>query len=417
MTITANSTSVKPSRAPSREVCYTNPLVQWLLGSGWAITDAPELIRRFASQSLAEGIQLRQLMIFVCSAHPQVESVGFTWCRDTGDVEIGSVPQGFARAKAKASPFAARIDDLTAPIRGQPGRAEPGPGHPVLAAPGAKGAAGYLAVPIVFSDGTTSTVAFVHDGPEGFSDCEVEKLDQSAMALGRLLEMHTARRTAQKLLETYLGKRTGGQVLNGRIQRGAGDDIHAVIWFCDLRDSTSIANSLPRHSFLGVLNDFFDCTAGAVLDHGGEVLRFIGDASLAIFPTGEVVFGAEKKCCDTASACRSALAAVKDAQDRMERLNAAREQCGDAPLRFGLALHMGDVTYGNIGVAQRLEFTVIGAAANHAARLQDLCKDLNRSILISAEFRRCFPGQLVSLGHHALRGIGNTEEVFTLPRA
>lgn len=415
MTITANSMSVKRSRAPSREACYTNPLVQWLLASGWAITDAPELIRCFAGRVLAQGIRLRELMVFVCSAHPQVESVGFTWRRDTADVEIGSVPQGLA--KAKTSPLTARKDDVTGLVHYRLGHVERGPDHPALKGPVAKGAAGYLAVPIVFSDGTTSTVAFVHDGPEGFSDCEVEKLGQSAMALGRLLETHTVRRTAQKLLETYLGKRTGWQVLNGRIQRGAGDDIHAVIWFCDLRDSTIIANSLPRHSFLGVLNDFFDCTAGAALDHGGEVLRFIGDASLAIFPTGEVILGAEKKCCDAASACRSALAAVKDAQDRLKRLNAAREQRGDAPLRFGLALHMGDVTYGNVGVAQRLEFTVIGAAANHAARLQGLCKDLNHSIIISAEFRRCFPGQLVSLGHHALRGIGDTEEVFTLPRA
>lgn len=418
MTSTTIPTLVKRSPAQSRGVCYTSPSVQWLLSTGWAITDVTELVQRFAGHLLAEGIPLRQLMLFMYSAHPQVEGVSFTWRRDTANVETGPIFQALAQARVRQqSPFAATNDDTARLIRCQLERTKPDPDDPILKRLKTQGATDYVAVPMVFPDGTSSTVAFVCDGPGVFSDCEVEQFDQSATVLARLLEPHAVRRTARKLLETYLGKRTGEQVLKGHIERGAGNNIHAVIWFCDLRDSTVMANSMPRQSFLGVLNDFFDCTAGAALDHGGEVLRFLGDASLAIFPTGEVVIGAEKRCCDTASACLSALAAAKDAQDRLKRLNATREQRGDAPLRFGLALHMGNVTYGNIGVAQRLEFTVIGAAANRAARLEDLCKDLDQSILVSAEFKRCFPGQLVSLGHYALRGISTPEEIFTLPEA
>ncbi len=174
---------------------------------------------------------------------------------------------------------------------------------------------------------------------------------------------------------------------------------------------------MSRDAFLGVLNDFFDCMAGAVLDHGGEVLRFIGDAALAIFPTDEVSTAAQRERCSTEEACRSALAAAVDAQARMAALNRTRAQKGEPSLGFGLALHMGEVTYGNIGVPQRLEFTVIGAAANEAARLQDMCKTLGESILISAEVARCFSGELVSLGCHTLRGVSTAREIFTLPPA
>jgi adenylate cyclase len=167
-------------------------------------------------------------------------------------------------------------------------------------------------------------------------------------------------------------------------------------------------------AFLGVLNDFFDCMAGAVLDHGGEVLRYIGDAALAIFPTGPSSYGVRRGCCDTVKACHAALEAAQDAQARIKVLNQKRAQSGEPPLRYGLALHMGDVTYGNIGVPERLEFTVIGAAANEAARMEGLCKTLNQPLLISSEFRRCFPGELISLGFHTLRGVGSAMEIFTL---
>jgi len=258
-------------------------------------------------------------------------------------------------------------------------------------------------------------ITFVADRPGGFTDAELDGMKELVVVLARLLEVHTVRRIARNLLDTYLGKHTGERVLQGLVRRGDGEDIHAVIWFCDLRDSTAMADSMPRSAFLGVLNDFFDCVAGAVLDHGGEVLRYIGDAALAIFPTGTSSYGVRRECCDTVTACHAALEAAQDAQARMKVLNQKRAQSGEPPLRYGLALHIGDVTYGNIGVPERLEFTVIGAAANEAARMEGLCKTLNQPLLISSEFRRCFPGEMISLGFHTLRGVGAPEEIFTLP--
>ena len=182
-----------------------------------------------------------------------------------------------------------------------------------------------------------------------------------------------------------------------------------------------MADRLPRSDFLAILNEFFDCMAGAVLAHGGEVLRFIGDAALAIFPTniddekGSLI-GSTARCCSSEEACAHAIVAAHEAMARMETLNRKRTQNGESNLNYGIGLHIGDLTYGNIGVPGRLEFTVIGAAANEAARLEGLCKELDTPILISKEFKQCFTDPLDSLGMHSLRGVETPTEVFTIPK-
>jgi adenylate cyclase len=221
-------------------------------------------------------------------------------------------------------------------------------------------------------------------------------------------------RSAEDLLKTYLGERTGARVLAGQTTRGEGERIHAVIWLCDLRDSTRLSESMPVEEFFRSLNDFFDCTAGAVLEHGGEVLTYIGDAVLAIFPIDGSGRPLRDACTREEGACAAALAAARDARVRVDALNARRRGAGASPLDFGLALHVGDLMYGNLGVSERMQFTVIGAAANEAARLAGMCRDLGRWVLVSSAFPRCFPGELVSLGHHDMRGVDAPQEIFTL---
>jgi adenylate cyclase len=162
--------------------------------------------------------------------------------------------------------------------------------------------------------------------------------------------------------------------------------------------------------FFVLLSEFFDCTAGAVLNHGGEILSYIGDAVFAIFPIGE----SGTACISAECACAAAVEAARDASKRVEALNQKRQQRGEPILKFGLALHVGDVMYGNIGVPQRLQFTVIGAAANEAARLAGLCKTLRQPVLISSAFLHCFPNQMISVGFHRLRGVKHSQEIFTL---
>ncbi|MGK7344735.1 MAG: adenylate/guanylate cyclase domain-containing protein [Candidatus Nitrospinota bacterium M3_3B_026] len=221
-------------------------------------------------------------------------------------------------------------------------------------------------------------------------------------------------RSAEELLKTYLGERTGERVLAGRTKRGEGEKIHAVIWLCDLRESTRLSESIPVEDLFRSLNDFFDCTAGAVLEHGGEILSYIGDAVLAIFAIGGTERPLREACFREEGACAAALAAARDARSRVDALNRRREARGEPRLEFGLALHVGDVMYGNLGVARRMQFTVVGAAANEATRLAGMCRDLERWVLLSSAFPRCFPGQMVSLGRHAMRGVDRPEEIFTL---
>jgi adenylate cyclase len=171
---------------------------------------------------------------------------------------------------------------------------------------------------------------------------------------------------------------------------------------------------MPVEDFFRALNDFFDCAAAAVLDHGGEILSYIGDAVLAIFAIGGTDRPLREACFPKEGACTAALAAARDARARVDALNQRRETKGEPPLEFGLALHVGDVMYGNLGVPERMQFTVIGAAANEAARLAGMCKDLKRWVLVSSAFPRCFPGQMISLGNYALRGVETPQEIFTL---
>ncbi len=396
-----------------------NPFVEWLLTEGWSITDPTELVERLAKRLVEAGFPVSRLVCLIRTLHPQVIGTRYMWRRYSGVTNLRykeySPPHGVLQTSQYVdSPLVAILDGAAGGIR----RRLDIPGvrldFPILKELHAQGATDYIAMPLVFSDGQINAITFTADRPGGFSTPELEQLYQMLPVLARLVEVHAVRRTAKTLLDTYLGKHTGERVLNGLINRGDGEDIHAAIWFCDLRDSTRMADAMSREAFLAILNDFFDCMAGAVLDHGGEVLRFIGDAALAIFPTGKVSSTVKRGCCETEAACHAALAAVADAQARMQALNRMRVQKGEAPLRFGLGLHMGDVMYGNIGVPGRLEFTVIGAAANEAARLEGLCKPLNKSVLISTEFEHCIPGELISLGRHPLRGVSAPQEIFTL---
>jgi len=397
-----------------------NPIVEWLLSEGWRIEHPSEFVQRLAERLVQAEFPLSRLLCLMHALHPQVIGTSYVWRRDTGLTEIS--PREYSRSPDVPrtpshidSPISAILDGTAESIRLRLDVPDTKFDFPALAELRGQGGTDYVAMPLLFSDGQINVITFTADRAGGFRKSELEQIDQMLPMLARVLEVHYLRRTAKTLLDTYLGKHTGERVLNGSIRRGDGEDIHAAIWFCDLRDSTRMADSMCRKAFLAILNDFFDCIAGAVLDHQGEVLRFIGDAVLAIFPTGEASTARNGECCSRESACQAALAAVTDAQGRIKELNRRRLRKREPPLCFGLGLHMGDVTYGNIGVPTRLEFTVIGAAANEAVRLEGLCKTLGESVLISSEFEHCIPGELVSLGHHTLRGVSAAQEVFTLP--
>ena len=210
------------------------------------------------------------------------------------------------------------------------------------------------------------------------------------------------------ILSTYLGEKAGNQVLNGSIKRGDGQLIPAVIWYSDLRDSTRLAGFQENQQFLNTLNQYFECTAGSVARTGGEVLRFIGDAVLAIYPTDD-------KPGNKQQACQSAAAAARLSRTELKKVNNERGNQGLPELQFGIGLHIGDVLFGNIGIPERLEFSVIGPATNEVARLEDLSKSLNRPVIASQRFIDELGENWPSFGKHHLRGVDQPFEVFTAP--
>ena len=217
-------------------------------------------------------------------------------------------------------------------------------------------------------------------------------------------EIRASYRVAGNLLATYVGKNVGERVLAGRIRRGDTEQIHAAIWLSDMRGFTGLADRLPPQNLVDLLNRYFDCQVPAILDHGGEVLKFMGDGLLAIFAIGAGAVAAK--------VCAAALDAAHTARANVAALPAIDD--GGAGLRFGLALHVGDVLYGNIGSGNRLDFTCIGPAVNLAARLEKLAGRLGRTILASQEFARCCRQDLVPIGKFAIAGIAEEQTAFGL---
>jgi adenylate cyclase len=206
------------------------------------------------------------------------------------------------------------------------------------------------------------------------------------------------------VLNAYLGAKTGPKVLEGQIRRGTGEEITAVLWSSDLRSFTALSDRLPGNRMIALLNALFDAQAKAIHDHGGEILKFIGDGLLAIFPIerAEMAAGAARQALEAAM---EAIAAVSGLGDELAAV-------GEPPLHIVVALHLGTVIYGNIGAANRLDFTVIGPAVNLVSRVEAVAKALNLAIVVSDEFARAYGGPLRSLGTHQLRGLATPHELF-----
>jgi len=375
------------------------PVIDWLVAGAPPARQPQDVLLELCHRLQAAGLPLYRVAVFVRTLHPNVIGRGFIWHEATDKAEITEAAYDFLQSDQYLhSPIRAiftehgevrrRLADPRCPLD-----------FPVLADFRKEGVTDFIGLPLPFVNGEVHAATFATRRPGGFTDEQVAGLRQVAIPLARLAEIYALIRKSRNILEAYLGRQTGEKVLEGHIRRGDGEEIHAVIWFCDLRDSTVLADSMSRAEFLQLLNEFFECALSPVLARGGEVLRFIGDAALAIFP----VDGNE------AEACRRAVQAAQDARGCMDAANASRER----PLAFGIGLHMGDVLYGNIGTPTRIEFTVIGAAANEAARIEALCKTLGVPLILSAPVARHVPG-CRPLGRHRLRGVGEALELFTL---
>ena len=388
---------------------YENPLLNWVLQEAPGIVSSRELTAALARYMRSVRIPLWRLGIVIPILHPQVAAFSQHWYSVTGELQETDIDFETLQSSEYLNSPLVPIFEGAGGIRRRLDIDEPMLDYDILRQYHAEGATDYVVMPMHFSDGQINALFLVSNQPGGFTTADLGHIYEILAVLGRIYEVHTLRYKAASLLDTYLGSHAGERVLNGLIRRGDGQDIRAVIWFCDLRGSTPLAQSMSRDEFLGCLNDFFDCVAGAVLDHGGQVLRFIGDAALAIFPIED-----EPDDTGLQASCKRAIAAAHEASSRMKSYNAKRVSESAQELGYGIGLHVGDVTYGNIGTGNRLEFTVIGEAANLAARIESQCKLLGESVLLSTRFAACYPDHVVSLGKHQLQGIDEPHEIFTL---
>jgi adenylate cyclase len=276
--------------------------------------------------------------------------------------------------------------------------------YPVLHDLRFEGVTDYFVAPLHFSNGDVHFSSWATRQPGGFTDAEIEAIERVIPPLARIGEIRAWYRVASNLLTTYIGKNAGERVLAGHIRRGDTETIHAAIWLSDMRGFTMLADTLPPQQLVDLLNRYFDCQVPAIHEHGGEVLKYMGDGLLAIFP-----IGAEG---DFSAICAAALAAGKTARGNIAALHAADD--GSA-LRFGLALHVGDVLFGNIGSGNRLDFTCIGPAVNLAARLEKLAGRLGRTILASEDFvDHSGDESLQPIGRFAVAGFAAEQVVYGL---
>ncbi len=374
----------------------------WYVHEAPRIRSARQLVRETCERFVAHGVPLQRFTALLLMLHPDHFGVAQRWYRGNPEVKTsrGSY-EIWNRPVLQQSPYG-EINRGAAALRRRLAGPQAWIDFDVLREYAAEGCTDYVMMHLPFSDEGRHAAAFATDRPGGFTPAELKFIDAMLPHLARQSELLTLRYLTTTLLDTYVGRKAGERVLTGQIRRGSGETIRAVIWLSDLRCFTALSDRLPRDTLIALLNGYFDCVGGAIDAAGGEILKFIGDAVLAIFPLG---MGDE-----LAATARAALGAATAAR---AGLAALRRLPGGEALDFGVALHVGDVMYGNIGTAQRLDFTVIGPAVNMTARLESLAASLGEPVLVSAEIAHAIGAdRLESVGHHALKGMPAPVEAF-----
>ena len=378
-------------------------IVDWLVDGARSALLPQDVLTELCARLSARGLPLWRVVVFVRTLHPQVVGRRFSWRPDTG-TEVTEAPfELLDREAFRVSPMSQ--DNISgSTLRRRLADADCPMDYPILQDLRDEGVTDYFIAPLLFTNGEIHFTSWSTKQPGGFTAMEIAAIQSVVAPLARVAEIRAAQRIASTLLSTYIGQNAGERVLAGQIRRGTTDKIHAAIWLSDMRGFTRLADRLPPQQLVDLLNRYFDCQVPAILDQGGEVLKFMGDGLLAIFPIGANG--------DAAKICAAALKAAHTARANVAALQATTAD--DTGLRFGLALHLGDVLYGNIGSGNRLDFTCIGPAVNLAARLEKLAGQLGRTVLASQEFAKYGGDALHPIGSFAVAGFAEEQAAFGL---
>jgi adenylate cyclase len=379
-------------------------LTDWLIDGARSATTPSRMMAETCERMVAAGLPLWRVGVFVRTLHPDIYGRNFIW-RPGAEVEIGSVDfQILESPDFHASPLIivfqqgievrARVDDPSSNR------------FPIIDDLRTEGVTDYIALPLPFIAGTVNASSWTTKQPGGFTDEQLAVLRKIVRPLARVIEIISLSRTAASLLDTYVGNRAGERILGGQIRRGHTETMNAAIWLSDLRGFTSLSDRLPAETVVDILNSYFDCQVAAIRAHGGEVLKYMGDGLLAVFPIDEYVGDEQQVCSRVLEAAHESRASVAGLHyltgDAVERF------------RFGLALHVGRILYGNIGGGNRLDFTCIGPAVNLAARLERIASRLQRTIVASEGFAGICREGWSDLGEFPVAGFAKTARVYGL---
>jgi adenylate cyclase len=375
----------------------------WLVDGARSAVSAESALDELCRRLVAGGLPLWRVAVFIRTLHPSLMGRGLYW-RANEPIEVFDAPFEIATQDAFRVSLFARVATTGEAIRRRLCDPACPRDFPLLREFDAEGVTDYLAAPLRFTDGQCHVATFSTRLEVGFTAQNVADLERMLPALARVAEVRTLRRTAITLLDAYVGHDAGEKILAGKIQRGDAETIRAAIWLADMRGFTRLADQAPPEQVIERLNAFFDCLARAIEQHGGYVLKFMGDGLLAIFPArGES---------GDQDARVHALSAAEQACANVRAFNAG---CAQPALRFGLALHFGEALYGNIGGGSRLDFTCIGPAINMAARIERIAARLGRTVVASRAFAEPLAGAFEPLGAFELPGFQERQDLFGLP--
>lgn len=388
-----------------------DPVVQQLVSSALADETYESVFENVCSGLHGAGLPLLRVHLTMQTLHPLVASISLTWIRDRG-LEISRYEHSATENNSwLQSPMHHMLYNKQFELHQALAPGTDGFDFPVFEEIRELGGTDYFAHATTFGDPETALqrqdgilMSWSTDAIVGFTKEHIEALKSIQPFIGLVAKLSKQQYTSNNIVSAYLGEEVGRRVLEGQIRLGDVESLSSVFWLSDLRGSTAMAESMPATTFQNALNSYFDCTAGAVLKHGGQIIHFIGDAVLAVFPIGYDLAPSE--------AAQHALDAAAEASERVDALNVVRREGSDAALEFGIGLHFGSVLHGNIGVPTRIEFTVIGRTVNEVSRLESLTKEAGEPLLVSRTFRDLIDINWRNLGTYSAKGVSEGMEVF-----
>ncbi|MEC9345703.1 MAG: adenylate/guanylate cyclase domain-containing protein [Pseudomonadota bacterium] len=384
----------------------SDPLAAWMMTALHRPNAEADFFSEFCGRLLGEGIPVGRVFCGLLSLHPQFVSRNLIWTPE-GGYRLVTREHGVLQSDFYLRSPIRLIHQGADSVRQRLDVAGELLEFDVWRELKAEGMTDYVALPLRFSTGETNVISYTTTRPGGFRTAELARLYDLLPLLSIRLELANAYFATVTLMSTYLGEAAARRVLAGTIRRAEGEAIRAAIYLCDLRNFTAISDRTDGSAIISMLDDYFDCMIAPIRRQGGEVLKFMGDAMLAMFPMDDRTAGL---------ACRSALRAAEAGSRDLARLSAERVARGEPRLLAGVGLHAGDVIFGNIGSEDRLDFTVIGRAVNEVSRVEALTRTLARPILMTAGFARLTGrGDLLSLGDHVLPGVSEPTEIFAPP--